>query len=229
MEQHRNNLPDSSDYVDELGLRVRACQWLSALPAGRGCETFPPLPSRPVSSRPRGAVTARNNELRQRRCGAAERLTESGWWNPSARRLASHRRGVWPRGGRAVTAHREPAGGCSCWPPPASCSYPARCCRFRRWREKTLGRTGRSVRSAGRCIGSKWIASDGQKICPLIEDEQLLWIRGVIGDVNTFRIPLIAITPSNKLIVVAEARKYSSADIGAKFIAICTSTDKDSL
>ncbi|XP_062904031.1 sialidase-1-like isoform X2 [Mobula hypostoma] len=69
-------------------------------------------------------------------------------------------------------------------------------------------------------------ASHRRGIRSLIEDEQLLWIRGVIGEVNTFRIPLIAITPSNKLIAVAEARKYSSADIGAKFIAIRTSTDK---
>ncbi|XP_072891129.1 sialidase-1 [Hemitrygon akajei] len=64
------------------------------------------------------------------------------------------------------------------------------------------------------------------QIHPIVEDEQLLWIKGAIGKVNTFRVPLIAITPSNKLIAVAEARKFSSADIGAKFIAVRTSTDK---
>uniref|UniRef100_UPI00398E990E sialidase-1 n=1 Tax=Pristiophorus japonicus TaxID=55135 RepID=UPI00398E990E len=64
------------------------------------------------------------------------------------------------------------------------------------------------------------------QIKPVIESEQLLWISGIIGHIDTFRVPLISLTPQNNLIAVAEARKHSAADIGAKFIAVRTSNDK---
>ncbi|XP_022088173.1 sialidase-1-like [Acanthaster planci] len=55
---------------------------------------------------------------------------------------------------------------------------------------------------------------------PHVVETQLLWEPQVVGDVAAFRIPVAARLPNGTLVALAEARKFSSGDYGAKFLAL---------
>ena len=62
-------------------------------------------------------------------------------------------------------------------------------------------------------------------INPFVLEEQILWESSAGEDVSMYRIPIIIQTPTGDLLAFSEARKYSGADAGAKFIAMRRSTN----
>lgn len=60
---------------------------------------------------------------------------------------------------------------------------------------------------------------------PSIDFQVTLWKQGDLG-VNTYRIPILKSLPDGSLIALSEGRKYNSADVGPKFLAMRRSTDQ---
>lgn len=63
-------------------------------------------------------------------------------------------------------------------------------------------------------------------INPFVLEEQLIWKSSEEGEVSTYRIPIIIQVPNGDLLAFSEARKYSAADAGAKFIAMRRSSNR---